>query len=118
MTDLIVAPQADQWRKLKALVLDSVSSPITKRVCNLGLDDRIEQSRYLGLKTYLGDLAVHRNRERLEEMFGRLPFEPYAPVRGQLHCIFEGGEPASQARTLRDDSIIQHSGTQASCKAI
>jgi hypothetical protein len=20
-------------------------------------------------------------------MFGRLPFEPYAPVRGQLHCI-------------------------------
>jgi integrase len=39
MTDLIVIPQASQWQKLKALVLDSVSSPITKRVYNLGLDE-------------------------------------------------------------------------------
>ena len=30
MTDLVVVPNASQWRKLKALVLDSVSSPITK----------------------------------------------------------------------------------------
>src|SRR6185369_7813005 len=27
------------WRRLKALVLDSVSSPITRRVYNLGLDE-------------------------------------------------------------------------------
>src|ERR1051326_2233928 len=39
MTDLIVAPQATQWGRLKSLVLDSVSSPITRRVYNLGLDD-------------------------------------------------------------------------------
>ena len=39
MTDLIVVPQMNQWQKLKALVLDSVSSPITKRVYNLGLDE-------------------------------------------------------------------------------
>ena len=39
MTDLIVVPQANQWQRLKALVLDSVSSPITKRVYNLGLDE-------------------------------------------------------------------------------
>jgi hypothetical protein len=39
MTDLIVVPQAAQWQRLKALVLDSVSSPITKRVYNLGLDE-------------------------------------------------------------------------------
>jgi site-specific recombinase XerD len=39
MTDLIVVPQTTQWQKLKALVLDSVSSPITKRVYNLGLDE-------------------------------------------------------------------------------
>ncbi len=38
MTELIVVPQADQWSRLKALVLDSVSSPITRRVYNLGLD--------------------------------------------------------------------------------
>jgi len=39
MTDLIVVPQKNQWHRLKTLVLDSVSSPITKRVYNLGLDE-------------------------------------------------------------------------------
>ena len=39
MTDLIVVPQAGQWQRLKRLVLDSVSSPITRRVYNLGLDE-------------------------------------------------------------------------------
>ncbi|MEO8593059.1 MAG: tyrosine-type recombinase/integrase [Candidatus Solibacter sp.] len=39
MTDLIVVPQAAHWRRLKSLVLDSVSSPITRRVYNLGLDE-------------------------------------------------------------------------------
>jgi hypothetical protein len=29
MNDLIVVPQTNQWQRLKALVLDSVSSPIT-----------------------------------------------------------------------------------------
>jgi len=41
MTDFIVVPQTNQWQKLKALVLDSVSSPITRRVYNLGLDEFI-----------------------------------------------------------------------------
>jgi integrase len=39
MTELIAVAQANPWHKLKALVLDSVSSPITKRVYNLGLDE-------------------------------------------------------------------------------
>src|SRR6516164_10035490 len=39
MTDLIVVPQVAHWQRLKALVLDSVSSPITRRVYNLGLDE-------------------------------------------------------------------------------
>jgi integrase len=42
MTDLIVVPQAAHWQRLKALVLDSVSSPITRRVYNLGLDEFLE----------------------------------------------------------------------------
>jgi site-specific recombinase XerD len=41
MTDLIVVPQNTEWHRLKALVLDSVSSPITKRVYNLGLHEFI-----------------------------------------------------------------------------
>jgi hypothetical protein len=41
MTALVVADRASEWRRLKALVLDSVSSPITRRVYNLGLDEFI-----------------------------------------------------------------------------
>src|SRR6202142_3753876 len=41
MNELVVADRASEWRRLKALVLDSVSSPITRRVYNLGLDDFI-----------------------------------------------------------------------------
>jgi site-specific recombinase XerC len=39
MNDLVAVPQLDQWSRLKALVLDSVSSPITRRVYHLGLDE-------------------------------------------------------------------------------
>ena len=41
MNALVVADRASDWRRLKALVLDSVSSPITRRVYNLGLDEFI-----------------------------------------------------------------------------
>src|SRR6202050_908253 len=41
MNELMVAERATHWRRLKALVLDSVSSPITRRVYNLGLDEFI-----------------------------------------------------------------------------
>jgi site-specific recombinase XerD len=39
MNDLVMANRATEWRRLKSLVLDSVSSPITRRVYNLGLDE-------------------------------------------------------------------------------
>jgi len=45
MNDLIVAEKIAQWQKLKALVLDSVSSPITKRVYNMALDEFISWFR-------------------------------------------------------------------------
>jgi len=48
---------------------------------------RIEQCRYLELKGYLAEIAVHRTKERLEEEFRRLSFEPYAPVRSQLFGV-------------------------------
>jgi len=41
MHELVVADKTTEWRKLKALVLDSVSSPITRRVYNLGLNEFI-----------------------------------------------------------------------------
>ena len=39
MNDLVVAQKIAGWEKLKALVLDSVSSPVTKRVYNMALDE-------------------------------------------------------------------------------
>src|SRR3974390_971060 len=39
MNDLVVVEQPAQWERLKALVLDSVSSPITKRVYNMALNE-------------------------------------------------------------------------------
>ena len=42
----IVVVRRDEWRKLKALVLDIVSSPHTRRVYNLALDDFIKWYRH------------------------------------------------------------------------
>src|SRR5580704_15259477 len=42
MNELVPARKVADWRRLKMLVLDSVSSPITKRVYNLGLDEFFE----------------------------------------------------------------------------
>src|SRR3981081_2689744 len=42
MNALVVAPKATDWHRLKRLVLDSVSSPITRRVYNLGLNEFFE----------------------------------------------------------------------------
>jgi site-specific recombinase XerD len=39
MNDLTVVEKGGEWRRMKALVLDSVSSPITKRVYNMALDE-------------------------------------------------------------------------------
>src|SRR5258708_34512352 len=41
MNEIVVADKAAEWLRLKALVLDSISSPITRRVYNLGLDEFI-----------------------------------------------------------------------------
>ena len=45
MNDLIVVEKHAEWQRLKALVLDSVSSPITRRVYNMALDEFIEWYR-------------------------------------------------------------------------
>ena len=39
MNELIAVQKIAGWEKLKALVLDSVSSPITKRVYNMALNE-------------------------------------------------------------------------------
>ena len=39
MNELTVVDKTNEWRRMKSLVLDSVSSPITKRVYNMALDE-------------------------------------------------------------------------------
>src|ERR1700685_3318569 len=39
MNELVAIERIAQWERLKALVLDSVSSPITKRVYNMALNE-------------------------------------------------------------------------------
>jgi hypothetical protein len=39
MNDLVAVKKLAEWDRLKALVLDSVSSPITRRVYNMALNE-------------------------------------------------------------------------------
>jgi len=48
---------------------------------------RIDLPEYRRLKAHFLDLAKHRREESLVEAFGRIPFEPYAPVRRQLFNV-------------------------------
>src|SRR6267142_2072678 len=45
MNDLVLAEKAADWTRLKTLVLDSVSSPITRRVYNMALNEFLEWFR-------------------------------------------------------------------------
>ena len=39
MNELVAVERIAEWQRLKALVLDSVSSPITRRVYNMALNE-------------------------------------------------------------------------------
>jgi site-specific recombinase XerD len=45
MTELIVVEKIAEWQRLKAIVLDSVSSPITRRVYSMALHEFIDWYR-------------------------------------------------------------------------
>ena len=47
----------------------------------------IERGRYTELKAHLLDLAARRTAAELAWELRRLPFEPYAPIRGQFLSI-------------------------------
>jgi len=68
MNDLIVVERPAEWKRLKALVLDSVSSPITRRVYNMVLDefmDWFKQAPRPGF-TKAGESGRRRSRFRGE----------------------------------------------------
>jgi hypothetical protein len=71
----------------------------------------IERRRYLELKAWLLELAVHRSAENLAKAFYQIPFEPYAPVRRQLLNMH--GEP-SIGHESNQDSVASPSKSSLS----
>ena len=91
MNELVLAKRAADWRRLKALVLDSVSSPITRRVYNLGLDEFIA---WFGLEPRSGfnKATVSAWRVVLEARVGCLcwHFRPDAQAAPFQACADDG----------------------------
>ena len=66
MTDLIVVQKDETWTHLKAIVLDSVSSPITRRVYNMALDEFLSWWAALNPRPPFSKAAVSAWRASLE----------------------------------------------------
>lgn len=49
---------------------------------------RIQRDEYEPLKSHFLALATHRSAENLSDEFAAVPYQPYAPVRGQLLCVW------------------------------
>jgi hypothetical protein len=65
MNQLIVAEKLTDWQRLKALVLDSVSSPITHRMYNQALDE------FMAWFQQLVEAGLHEGRgQRLARIAG------------------------------------------------
>jgi len=89
MTDLIAIQKIAGWEKLKTLVLDSVSSPITKRVYNMALDE------FLAWVPAGNPARVHRGHSgRLAGIAGSL--QPWLVVDNHSNvCDSEAGRRSS-----------------------
>jgi hypothetical protein len=68
MTELIVAQRDEVWGRLKAMVLDSVSFPITRRVYNMALDE---------FPAWWNTQLPNR---KMRNVLDELPREQHAPV--------------------------------------
>jgi hypothetical protein len=64
MNDLIVKEELAEWQRLKALVLDSVSSPITRWVYNMALNEFMAWFQEVprpGFTKWFGSVRVSAN---------------------------------------------------------
>ena len=80
MNDLISLEKIAQWQKLKTLVLDSVSSPITKRVYNMALD---EFMGWFQQAPRSGSPSDPAERIRRPEFYLRNPYTPQSFSLGE-----------------------------------
>jgi hypothetical protein len=93
MNDLVGVEKIAQWEKLKTLVLDNVSSPITKRVYNMALNEFMAWFRQAPRSGFT-KATVNAWRVSLEERrLGRPPsllgcrrFAIWRPKRRTMDC--------------------------------
>jgi hypothetical protein len=82
MNDLISLEKIAQWQKLKTLVLDRVSSPITKRVYNMALEEFMawfQQAPRAGFTKATGSawrVSLALQRRRAEQESEQTPLDP------------------------------------------
>jgi hypothetical protein len=94
MNEMVLANRVADWTRLKMLVLDSVSSPITKRVYNLGLDEFFE-----------GTVARRYFPERCRRF--HLPsFWVYTRRASACSIAFQRGEPISRTADGRSAAVL------------
>ena len=92
MNELIAVEKIAQWQKLKTLVLDSVSSPITKRVYNMALDE------FYGLVPAGAAAGLHQgDRERVAGIAGRASASGRRP--SSLECRRSASWPPRRRTT-------------------
>ena len=63
---------------------------------------RIEEQTFRDLKAYFLQIALRRSADELAALLWNLPFEPYAPVRGQAFSLFRRVNRARKAAGLEE----------------
>ena len=88
LNDLIVVEKLAEWQRLKALVLDSVSSPITRRVYNMALDEFMgwfKQAPRPGFTK--ATVSAWRVSLEARGLAGSKPASTFGPQFGQRSCL-------------------------------
>jgi hypothetical protein len=103
MNDLVAIEKIAQGEKLKALVLDSVSSPITKRVYNMALNEFMAW-------------FSSRKLERLGTDFDKPFREVAADLRELIFSAFPAGEQSPE-KAAGDPVVIDPSGESSAASS-
>lgn len=106
--------EGEQVRDLRRVPLKVGGYSISHRAGRVAV--RIEREEYRQLKAYFLRLALRRSADELADEFAAVPYVPYAPVRGQLLCVWRavnrvrkvaGLEPVSRSSVPAERPILR-----------
>lgn len=81
-----IKEEGEQIRDLRRVPLKVEGYSIGHRLGQVQV--RIERNEHEQLNAYFLTIALHRSASTLAEEFAAVPYELYAPIRGQLLCIW------------------------------